>query len=44
MILLDTNVLPAVMRREPADRPSLATRNLRHFEGLGVDLVDPWSA
>ena len=25
-------------------RATLATRNLRHFEGLGVDLVDPWSA
>ena len=27
-----------------ARRATLATRNLRHFEGLGVDLVDPWSA
>jgi len=25
------------------DRATLATRNLRHFEGLGLDLVDPWS-
>ena len=23
---------------------TLATRNIRHFEGLGVPLVDPWSA
>ena len=27
-----------------ARRAILATRNLRHFEGFGVDLVDPWSA
>ncbi len=27
-----------------ARRASLATRNLRHFEGLGLPLVDPWSA
>jgi toxin FitB len=27
-----------------ARRASLATRNLRHFEGLGLSLVDPWSA
>lgn len=27
-----------------ARRATLATRNLRHFEGLGVDLIDPWSA
>lgn len=26
-----------------ARRAALATRNLRHFEGLGLDLVDPWS-
>jgi hypothetical protein len=23
---------------------TLATRNLRHFEGLGLKLVDPWTA
>jgi predicted nucleic acid-binding protein len=22
----------------------LATRNTRHFEGLGIDLIDPWAA
>jgi predicted nucleic acid-binding protein len=27
-----------------ARKASLATRNLRHFEGLGLSLVDPWSA
>lgn len=27
-----------------ARRATLATRNTRHFEGLGVPLVDPWSA
>lgn len=26
-----------------ARKATLATRNLRHFEGLGVTLVDPWS-
>lgn len=25
-----------------ARKASLATRNLRHFEGLGLKLVDPW--
>lgn len=24
-------------------RATLATRNLRHFEGVGVSLVDPWT-
>ncbi len=27
-----------------ARKAMLATRNLRHFEGLGLSLVDPWSA
>jgi predicted nucleic acid-binding protein len=27
-----------------ARKADLATRNLRHFEGLGIDLADPWSA
>jgi predicted nucleic acid-binding protein len=26
-----------------ARRATLATRNLRHFEELGIDLVDPWA-
>lgn len=26
-----------------ARRATLATRNLRHFEGIGLELVDPWS-
>lgn len=26
-----------------ARRASLATRNLRHFEGLGLSVVNPWS-
>lgn len=25
-----------------ARKATLATRNLRHFEGLGINLVDPW--
>jgi predicted nucleic acid-binding protein len=27
-----------------ARKSAVATRNLRHLEGLGVDLLDPWSA
>jgi predicted nucleic acid-binding protein len=26
-----------------ATKASLATRNVRHFEGIGLALVDPWS-
>jgi hypothetical protein len=26
-----------------ARRASLATRNVRHFEGLGLHVIDPWS-
>jgi len=26
-----------------ARRATLATRNIRHFEGLGIGLVDPWA-
>ena len=25
-------------------KASLATRNTRHFEGLGIDIINPWSA
>lgn len=27
-----------------ARKATLATRNVRHFEGLGVPIVDPWAA
>ena len=27
-----------------ARKATLATRNVRHFEGLGLAIVDPWSA
>ncbi len=27
-----------------ARKSALATRNLRHFDGLGLELLDPWSA
>ncbi len=27
-----------------ARRASVATRNVRHFDGLGLDMIDPWSA
>ena len=26
-----------------ARKAKLATRNIRHFEGIGLDIVDPWS-
>jgi predicted nucleic acid-binding protein len=26
-----------------ARKATLATRNVRHFEGIGVSLIDPWS-
>ncbi len=26
-----------------ARRASVATRNVRHFEGLGLEVIDPWS-
>ncbi len=50
MIVLDTNVLSVLMPREPdqavvaGSRATLATRNQRHFDGLGISLVDPWGA
>ena len=27
-----------------ARKAKLATRNIRHFEGLGLELINPWSA
>jgi toxin FitB len=27
-----------------ARKATLATRNIRHFDGLGIGLVDPWTA
>ncbi len=27
-----------------ARKATLATRNVRHFEGLGLAVVDPWTA
>lgn len=27
-----------------ARNASIATRNIRHFEGLGLELINPWSA
>ena len=27
-----------------ARKAAIATRNVRHFEGLGPELIDPWSA
>jgi toxin FitB len=27
-----------------AKRATLVTRNVRHFEGLGIDLINPWAA
>jgi hypothetical protein len=31
---------PGVARANDA---SIATRNVRHFEGLGVKVIDPWA-
>jgi predicted nucleic acid-binding protein len=47
VILLDTNVVSALMQREP-DRRVVAwlddlPADLRHFQGLGLTLVDPWA-
>ena len=36
MIILDTNVLSALMRHQPDPV-------VRHFDGLGLSLVDPWA-
>lgn len=36
----DTQIAAIVLER----RASLATRNVRHFRGLGLKLVDPWAA
>ena len=44
MIILDTNVLSALMRETP-DAPVVAwldRRNVRHFRDLKVPVVDPW--
>lgn len=27
-----------------ARKAAIATRNIRHFEGVGIDLIDPWNA
>ncbi len=27
-----------------ARKATIATRNIRHFEGLGIELINPWSA
>lgn len=27
-----------------ARKAAIATRNIRHFEGLGPEVIDPWSA
>jgi hypothetical protein len=27
-----------------ARKATLATRDIRHFDGLDIDLVDPWTA
>ena len=36
----DTQIAAIVLER----RATLATRNVRHFRGLGLKLVDPWAA
>jgi predicted nucleic acid-binding protein len=54
MIVLDTNVLSVGRASEWRDtmiagialaqRATLATRNLRHFNDLAVPVVNPWHA
>lgn len=41
MIILDTNVLSEPLR--PVHGAAVATRNTFDFEGLGVELIDPWA-
>lgn len=35
----DTQIAAIVLER----RATLATRNTRHFEGIGLNLIDPWT-
>jgi len=35
----DTQIASMALSR----RMALATRNVKHFEGLGVELIDPWA-
>ena len=48
MIVLDTNVFSVLMQQEPdpvivaSRHATLATRNIRDFANLGIDLIDPW--
>ena len=51
MIVLDTNVVSELMQESPhqiaaiarSREASIATRNVRDFEGIEVELIDPWS-
>ena len=36
----DTQIAATALSR----RMALATRNTKHFDGLGIDLIDPWLA
>jgi predicted nucleic acid-binding protein len=40
MEIRDVQIAGIALAREA----SIATRNIRHFEGLGIPLIDPWSA
>ncbi|MBG6121098.1 hypothetical protein CAQUA_08255 [Corynebacterium aquatimens] len=42
MIILDTNVISEVVKPEPAQRCTLATRNAKDFNGTGVSVISPW--
>ena len=37
--ILDAQIAAIALSREAA----VATRNVRHFEGVGIEIVDPWN-
>ncbi|WP_419920970.1 hypothetical protein [Candidatus Poriferisodalis sp.] len=41
MSVLDTKVVSELIR--PIPEPSVATRNVADFAGLGLDIVDAWT-
>ncbi len=41
-VLLDTNVVSEMPR--PLPNPAVAKRNVRDFEGMGIEVINPWSA
>ena len=39
-ILLDTNVVSELMKPQPD--PAVATRNVRDFDYVGLEIINPW--